>query len=319
VPGQEDPRTGVLGHTISLNLQAPIRDAGRYYLYSPIFDEAHRQGGLAGYAHVNTDNFLVHRDMTINVARGKADFVEICEFGEVGTELLYEFLNLGFPLTVVGGSDVPWGRTVGDSRVYAFTGTKFNPDLWFEAVRKGRTFVTNGPMLEFTVDGRLPGEQIKPAKGQKLRVRAHAQVGSSGVPLGRLEVVANGAVIGMSDPAGNSAVLDLIVTADKSMWIAARTTGAHTTPVYVVVEGRRHWNAAEAPVLLEKRLRTLDEIEKIIDENGAAVNQARRDPEWENVEAFRRGSQELRGMIAEARSVYDRLRLELAGTTTGRD
>ena len=61
VPGQEDPRTGVLGHTISLNLEAPIRDAGRYYLYNPIFDEAHRQGGLAGYAHVTNDNFLVHR------------------------------------------------------------------------------------------------------------------------------------------------------------------------------------------------------------------------------------------------------------------
>ena len=318
VPGQEDPRTGILGHTLNLNLQAPIRDAGRYYLYSPIFDEARRQGGLAGYAHVNNDNFLVHRDMTINVARGKVDFVEICEFGEVGTELLYEFLNLGFRLTVAGGSDVPWGRTVGDSRVYAFSGAKFDPDLWFEAVRKGRTFVTTGPMLEFTVDGRLPGDQLQPARGQKLKIHAESRVGSSRVPLGRLEVVANGEVIGFSDPAGKSAVLDLAVPADKSMWIAARTTGAHTTPVYVVVEGRRHWNAPEAPALLEKRLHVLDEIEKTIDENGAAVNQARRDPEWENVEAFRRGSQELRLMIAEARSVYQRLRLEVAETQPGR-
>jgi hypothetical protein len=319
VPGQEDPRTGLLGHTASLNLQTPIRDADRYYLYGRIFDEAHRQGALAGYVHVNNDNFLVHRDMTINVPRGKADFAEICEFGEVGTELLYEFLNLGFRLTVVGGSDVPWGRTVGDSRVYAFTGTPFNPDLWFDAVRKGRTFVTTGPMLEFTVDGRLPGEQIRPARGQKLRVGAHSQVGSSRVPLGRLEIIANGEVIGTSDPVGNSARCDLVVTADKSMWIAARTTGAHTTPVYVVVDGRRHWNTSVAADLLEKRKRTLDEIEKIVAENGAAVNQARRDPEWENVEAFRLGSRELRGMIAEARSVYEGLRVELTEATRARD
>jgi len=319
VPGQEDPRTGLMGHTISLNLQAPIRDAARYYLYSHIFDEAHRQGALSGYAHVNNDNFLVHRDMTINVPRGKADFAEICEFGEVGTELLYEFLNLGFRLTVVGGSDVPWGRTVGDSRVYAFTGTPFDPDLWFDAVRKGRTFVTTGPMLEFTVDGRLPGEQIKPARGQKLKVSAHLQVGSSRVPLGRLEVIANGHVIGTSDPVGRSAHLDLVVTADKSMWIAARTIGAHSTPVYVVVDGKRHWNTLEAANLLEKRIRTLDEMEKIIAKNGAAVNQARRDPEWENVQAFRLGSNELRGMIAEARAVYDRLHLELVEETKGRD
>jgi hypothetical protein len=311
VTGQEDPRTGILGHTLSLNLQAPIRDARRYYLYSPVFDEARRQGGLAGYPHVGNDGFSVRRDMTINVPRGKVDFAEILEFAEVGTELYYEFLNLGFRLTAVAGSDVPWGRTVGESRVYAHTGAKFDPDQWFEAVKRGCTFVTAGPMLEFTVNGRLPGEQLEVVKGQALRVHAEAKVGSPQVPLSRLEIVANGDVVRFADPAGNSAALDFELPADTSLWIAARTTGAHTTPIYVVVDGKRHWKTSEVPALLERRLRVLDEIEKLMDESGAGKAGAQRDMEGESAAVFAETRQELRSMVREARAEYLRLREEV--------
>ena len=103
VPGQEDPRTNVLGHTISLNLRSPIRDTtGGYYLYGKVFQQSRTQGGLSGYAHINSDSFLVHRDITVNAALGNVDFVEICEFGDINTDLYYEFLNLGFSLTAVG-------------------------------------------------------------------------------------------------------------------------------------------------------------------------------------------------------------------------
>ena len=135
VPGQEDPRTGVVGHTISLNLPRPVRFEPSYYHYGKVFEEVRRIGGLTGYAHVHDGNFLVDRDMSLNIARGKVDFVEICEFGKIGVDLYYEFLNLGFRLTAAAGSDVPWGArigaTVGDSRVYAYTGKPFDPDQWF--------------------------------------------------------------------------------------------------------------------------------------------------------------------------------------------
>jgi hypothetical protein len=57
------------------------------------------------------------------------------------------------------------------------------------------------------------------------------------VPRGPLEIVANGEVFRSADPAGNSAALDFEQPADKSMWIAARCTDAHTKPIYVTVEG----------------------------------------------------------------------------------
>ena len=119
-----------MGHVIGLNLKAPVRDLVRgYYVYGDVFDDVHQQGGLAGYAHVNTytNSSGAYRDMTINLARGKPDFEEICENGNVDTELYYDFLNLGFKLTAVGGSDVPWAGIPGESRVYVRGGPTSMP------------------------------------------------------------------------------------------------------------------------------------------------------------------------------------------------
>ncbi len=96
VPGQEDPRIGQLGHTIALNIREPVRDTSRYYLHDWFYDRVHQVGGLFGYAHVNRGLFNIHRDMSLNVPLGKVDFVELLQFHELGTELYYEFLNLGF-------------------------------------------------------------------------------------------------------------------------------------------------------------------------------------------------------------------------------
>ena len=36
----------------------------------------------------------------------------------------------------------------------------FSADAWFDAFRRGRTFVTNGPMVELQVEDALPGDEI---------------------------------------------------------------------------------------------------------------------------------------------------------------
>ena len=171
-PGQECPRThDELGHTLAMNITAMVRDTERYYLYDTVFDEVHRQGGLAGYAHVNSDLFQVHRDMSINIPKEKIDFAEVLQFAKLGTDLYYDFLNLGFKITASSGSDVPWGGSVGEGRVYARVGRgRFTADRWFEAVRRGNTFVTNGLMLDFTVQGAYPGDEVE-------RIVAEARAG----------------------------------------------------------------------------------------------------------------------------------------------
>ncbi len=123
VPGQECPRTHEqIGHTLAMNITSMVRDTERYFLYDEVFDAVHAQGGLTGYAHVNSGMFHVHRDMSMNVPRQKVDFAEILQFNQLGTDLYYEFLNLGCKLTASSGSDVPWGGTIGEDRAYAYLG-----------------------------------------------------------------------------------------------------------------------------------------------------------------------------------------------------
>jgi len=196
VPGQEDPRTSVMGHTLHMNLQSPFRQPDRYYLYDLVFDETRRQGGLAGYAHMYQPagrGFWVRQDMSMNVLQNKVDFVELAQDGEIDGNLYYEFLNMGFKLAASGGSDVPYGNTVGSSRVYAYLGKRFDPDAWFAAVKRGSTFVTTGPMLELTVNGQAPGADIQVKPGETVRIRASAS-GYNVAPR-YVEVVAQGDVM----------------------------------------------------------------------------------------------------------------------------
>jgi hypothetical protein len=279
VTGQEDPRTGIddQGHTIGLNITAPVRDTAQYHLYDFMFDGVHRQGGLTGYAHVAWADDWNRRsrpgiwptwDANINVPRGRIDFFEILQFLHLGLEDYYDFLNLGFRLAASAGSDVPWGATIGETRVYAYAGPNFSADAWFEAVRRGRTFVTDGPMLVLTVDDHTPGEDLNVARNSSLHIHARAWAPTEiGLPK-TLELIANGSVVATrsANPANPGELeLDTVLRAGSSEWIAARVTAnngalAHTSPVYVSVGGAPVRDDAHLPALVEKRLGALDFI-----------------------------------------------------------
>jgi hypothetical protein len=274
VPGQECPRThDQMGHTLAMNIAAMVRDPERYFLYDTVFDAVHAQGGLTGYAHVNSGLFHVHRDMSINVPREKVDFVEILQFNSLGTGLYYEFLNLGCKLTASAGSDVPWGGTIGEVRAYAFLGGKpFTADNWFAAFGRGHTFATSGPMLDFQVDEALPGDELTVKANQKLTVRARAWGDPARMATLKLEIVQLGEVIRTAEslPSKSPEIkVDFTVDAGDGFWIAARAlagdgTSAHTTPVYVRREGLRFWKFDGLDGLLAKREESLRQIEGII-------------------------------------------------------
>jgi hypothetical protein len=275
-PGQECPRThDQLGHTLAMNTTNMVRDTDRYFLYDEVFDAVHAQGGLSGYAHINSGIFHVHRDMSMNIPRQKVDFAEILQFNNLGTGLYYEFLNLGCKLTASAGSDVPWGGTIGEVRAYAFLGKQsFSADAWFEAFRRGRTFTTSGPMLELRVDDALPGDEIQIKSDRKVRVRARAWGDPRRMAPIQLEVVRHGEVIGSGkseDPKRPEVRLDLTVDPGPGCWIAARAragdgTRAHTTPVYLVRPGLRFWKFEGLDELIARRLASLTEIEQIVAE-----------------------------------------------------
>ncbi len=304
-PGQECPRThNELGHTLALNITAMVRDTARYYLYDLVADTVHAQGGLWGYAHVNSGIFHVHRDMSINVPKDKCDFAEVLQFGQLGTDLWYAFLNLGFRITASAGSDVPWGGTIGEVRLYAFTGAGFDPDAWFEAVRRGRTFVTNGPLIEFTVNDALPGDEIAVEDDARLRVRARVTGRPGYSPPEILKVVRFGEDLqtaAATGPGQDELSLDFEVRAGHGCWLAAVARGAdgthaHTTPVYVRRRGLRSWKYEDVPALLAARRESLGQIETLV----AAARTA--DPQ------ALAGHQELRQLALQAEPLLERVR-----------
>jgi len=273
-PGQESPRTFEMGHTLSLNTTSMVYDTERYYLYDGVADTVHAQGGLFGYAHVGQKDWHVDRDMSINIPKGKIDFAEVMQYDSLGTQLWYDFLNLGFKLTGSAGSDVPWAGTVGEVRVYAYLGDEpFSVDAWFEAVRRGRTFVTNGPMIEFQVDDALPGDEIQVRDRKRLlRVRARAWGHPDRNVPTKLTILKHGEMLReatAASPDSSELSLDFTVTADDGFWIAARVdandgSAAHTTPIYVTRSGLRFWKYAQVQELLDKRLHSLTDIENLL-------------------------------------------------------
>jgi hypothetical protein len=265
----------------------------------------HRQGGISGYAHANNQLFNVNSGMTLDVPLGIVDFAEFCEAGNVKPSLYYEFLNLGYALTAAGGSDVPYYGSMGDSRTYAYIPGRFSADAWLDSFANGHTFVSAGPMLTFSVEGRLPGDRITVKRGERVRIQAAMESEKSMRDPGQLEIVVNGDVV-RSAPS----TLDFELPVTQSIWVAARCSGAHTTPVYITVDGQRHWNRAAAPELIATRLGKLDEIEQLLE---GGIRRGER-IQWEAEAAFQRDGERLRAQISQARAAYRKLQSELSGS-----
>lgn len=279
VPGQEDPRS-VLGHAIGLNLSAKVRDLKRYLLNDWLAAEIHSQGGLYGHTHVGANACVVHREMAIFTPLGIVDFNSIMQ-ANLGTELFYDHLNLGFKMTASAGADTPYGGTIGAVRAYAYCGTDepFAPDAWFDALKRGCTFVTNGPMLEMKVGDFLPGAEIAVSAGQRLRVRASAEglVGSSAPEELRLVWLGDPVAVESAKSDDQEKLqMDVEIPVDFGGWLAVHALGrdgseAHSTPVYVVREGFRHWNHQRAQQLIDKQLAAINDAEKALAESERLV------------------------------------------------
>ena len=302
VSGQEDPRTPEIGHTISLGASevVRVRPVDAYYGYDRTFDRVRQLGGVTGYAH-QAMTFHGYRGMTLDVLQRKLDFVELMQFCAPGGPLItthyYHFLDLGFPLTALAGSDFPWcGRTkafgasddegprIGDARFYTHVEDPLTFDGWLASVKAGRTFVTTGPMLDLKVDDARSGATLERREGDTLRIVVEAQGHATDVPLQDLELVVHGQVVAKvsAGESGQSAerlrLSHSLRIGSHGIWIAARARGgptqaAHTTPVYVRANGTGFANPATMTRYLDLSEAYLKEIEGELASPGTAVNE----------------------------------------------
>jgi hypothetical protein len=257
VSGQEDPRTGRRGHTLHLNIADRARDVDRYFLYHELFARLRAGGSVSGYAHVGSDWFGESAGLALDVPFGIVDVVEVLQAYRLRIHPWYDFLNLGFRLTPIAGSDYPYIDPAGAVRCFARIEGPLTPDAWFDAVRAGRTFVSNGPMLSLHVGATTMGEAVEIEPGKSLLLHAQADVNPDLDELERLELVVHGEVVAATDGPGRVEVEHRLIPA-AGCWVAARAVGsnrtvAHSAPVYVTVGGAKHtWHAPSVPAIVDR-------------------------------------------------------------------
>ena len=235
-------------------------------IYPPnavVADLAHAQGGLFGYVHPYDsrpnpfDTTLgLSSELPVDVALGKVDYLEVLGFSNhlITSEIWYRLLNCGFRVPAGAGSDAfpnfaMLRGPVGLGRVYVKSGPKLDHDRFLAGLKQGRTFVTNGPLLTFTVGGHEPGDEIRLAAPGRVPARVTLR---SNVPVDHLEIVGNGTVVASIPLHGDRTTADTTVTVPvpRSGWLVLRAYGdgprepvldlypfASTSPVYVTVAG----------------------------------------------------------------------------------
>jgi hypothetical protein len=269
--GQEDPRTVQRGHTLHHNIQAPMHlPTDSYFAYDQAFEAVRSQGGFSGYAHQG-ELFNGRRGLALDVPFGLVDFIEVLQNGRLSTESWYNFLNLGYRILPDAGSDFPYMDLPGVVRNYAKVEGPFSAEAWFAAFRRGHMYVTNGPLLEFTVNGQPMGGELKVTRGTMLEVIGQADLNPDVDVLSHIELVAHGEVIAAERANGQSRVtLRATVPADRSTWLALRAwgtrqersnmTAAHSAPVYVLVDGQPFWKREAVPAIVAEQRARLDEL-----------------------------------------------------------
>lgn len=315
VSGQETPRSSQRGHTIGLNVSKLHWNAEDYYLYSKTAESIHRDGGLWGYAHVASEefNFNAGYGLALDVPLGHVDFVEMLQWSKLNTSYLYDFLNIGFKMLPAAGSDYPFLDVIGSERIYAKIDGPFSPAAWFDAYANNRSFVSNGPIIEFTVNGESDKTEYDLAAGESISISATASVNPDIDHLARLELVVHGEVVDsvISTAGAETLQLNCKLSPEDSQWFAIRTYGthkalAHTAPVYLYVDGnKRFWNLAVVEDVATKYIGVLREFKDytpdLDDEWARSLTEDYMLPKWNAVKP------ELQREMDRGIAVYQRL------------
>jgi TolB protein len=289
--------------------------ASLYPMNADVYDMAHAHGALVGAVHPFDeipDPFAVPAqkitdELPIDVALGKLDYMEIVGFSDHRSTaaVWYRLLNLGFRVPAGAGTDAMANFAslrgpVGMNRVFArVPGGLLDARTWLNALQKGRTFATNGPLLEFSLGEQQIGDELALPQPQEA-VSFSAKLRSL-VPVDHLEVVCNGRVAATLklDAARSSSDASGAIPALESGWCLLRASSdaaeypvldnyvyATTSPIYVSVGGKKPRSPEDAKYFVAW-------IDRVADATAAY-------PDWNSPDE----KKYVLGRIAEARSIY---------------
>ena len=268
------------------------------------------QHGVTSYTHpTNHADVFQHpysaKGLPVDVALGRIDTIDVMGgVYETSLPVWYHVLNCGFRIPAAAGTDSFLNRVrsapPGFGRVYVHLEGGLDYAAWIAGLKAGRSFVSNGPVLEFSADGKSAGDTLALRSKGSVRIRGSAQ---SQFPLRSVELISNGNVAAHAILSADklTATLEQDVVIDRSGWLALRASGgpaqywqggnrgAHTNPIYVAVDGRPADRAASAQYFLA----WIDRLEQLL------VQRDRMDTEKVHVLAHLEQAREAyRGMLA---------------------
>jgi len=248
--------------------------ASLYPTNSVVADLTHAQKALVGYVHPfdpGTELWKDARALPVDVALGKADYLEVVGFSDHITTagVWYRLLNCGFRLPAGAGTDAMANYAslrgpVGMNRVYVKAAAPLDRGRFLDALRRGKSFVTNGPLIGLTINGKEIGAEITlPAGKHQLTFDAFLR---SIVPVDHLEIVFNGNVIQEIELKDGRTTADANgrLPLEKSGWFVLRAwtekseypvldkyVYATTSPIYVTVGDKPVRSPEDATYFME--------------------------------------------------------------------
>jgi hypothetical protein len=279
---------------------------------------ATKQGGAVSYAHPfrktpkfsNSANGIPFgspsaNEFPIDAVLGAVQCLDVLSSVEdVNRAIWYRILNAGVRVGISAGTDVfnnfLWGGILGSQRVYVHTGNPYTYEGWVKNFAAGRSFASNGPLLQMTVNGAGPGEELA-LSDRRVQVNVSAR---SLVPMDRLEIIVNGKVAAEKKIEMNDSEITFTreLNLPGSAWVAAYVSGprhrlvtkdpevfAHTSPVYCMVNGQPIRSREDALFFVDWTDKMLDVVQR----RGRFATDSRRQ---EVLDLFQRARDEFTGL-----------------------
>jgi hypothetical protein len=249
--------------------------ASLYPMNADIADWGHERGALVGYVHpfdeypepIAKPHEALTMELPVDVALGKVDYMEILGFSDhlSTAHVWYQLLNLGFRIPAAGGTDAMANFSslrgpVGMNRVYAQVSADASlPKDWLQALKDGRSFATNGPLLGLKLGGAQVGDTLAFDAAQK-GVKFTAGLRSI-VAVDHLDLVCNGRVVRafVKHSPIDHADLEGTIPLSSSGWCVLRAFSdaarypvldnyvyATTSPIYVTIAGAKPHSSEDA-------------------------------------------------------------------------
>jgi hypothetical protein len=161
----------------SLNMPLPLHgdaDSPDFPLLVEVMKQTHKQGGLVSWAHLRPGQW----EFPLDAEERQIDFADIMTHTHLPEDLRlwYALLNCGFRIPACAGTDrIEPTQPIGNQRVYVQLDTPLTYDSWMKGLKQGSSFVTNGPMVRFSVDGVEPGGEISLSAPARIAVSARAR------------------------------------------------------------------------------------------------------------------------------------------------